>query len=65
MNHLGEENHKRIEDDIIKNVRYVFRLKKETHDNTIKDKKKNLFRLKNENEAIKDKIIRDIKIYLN
>ena len=40
MNHLGEENHKRIEDGIIKNVRYVFRLKKETHDNTIKDKKK-------------------------
>ena len=49
-----------MEDNIIKEVRNLFRLKKEIDGNTIKDVI-NLFRLKKENETIKEKIIRDIR----
>ena len=41
-------------------VRIIFRLKKETDDNTVNDIR-NIFRLKKENEAIKDRIIRKIR----
>ena len=56
----GLKKIKKIEDNIIKNVRNHFRLKKEIDDTTVKDIR-NLFRLKKENEAIKDRIIRDIR----
>ena len=52
------EEDKNIEDDIIKNVRNLLRLKqlqKETNDITIKDIR-NIFRLKKENKVIKDGI---------
>ena len=55
---LGEEN-------IIKDVRNLFRLeklKKETNDITIKDVR-NLSRLEKENEQIKDRILRDINVF--
>ena len=42
----------------IENIRNRFRLKNEIDENTVKDI--NLFRLKKENKAIKDRIIRDI-----
>ena len=45
--------------NIIKDVRNLFRLKKETNDTTIKDIKK-LLRLKKENEVIEDRILRYI-----
>ena len=51
---------KKIEKNIIKDVRNIFRLKKWIDDTTIKDIR-NLFRLKKEKETIKDKIIRDIR----
>ena len=47
----------KIEHNIIKNVRNLFRLKK-LGDNTTKNIR-NLFRLKKQNETIKDRIIRD------
>ena len=47
-----------MDDNAIKDVRNLFRLKKETNDTTIKDMR-NLFRLKKENEVIKDRTIRD------
>ena len=46
-----------MDDNAIKDVRNLFRLKKETNDTTIKDMR-NLFRLKKETEAI---IIKDIR----
>ena len=46
--------------NISKGVRNLFRLKKPVNDNTVKDIR-NPFRLKNENEASKDRIIRDIR----
>ena len=49
----------KMEDNIVKNDRNLFRLKKEIIYNTIKSKR-NLFKLKKENKAIKDRIIIDI-----
>ena len=43
-------------ENIIKDVRNLFRLAKEIDDTTIKDIR-NIFRLKKENKAIKDRII--------
>ena len=54
------EKDKKREDSIIKDVKNLFRRKKEIDDNKIKSIR-NLFRLKKENEAIKDRIIRDIR----
>ena len=55
------EKNKKIEDNIIKDVRDPFRLKKEIDDTTIKDII-NLFSLKKENEVIKeDRVKRDIR----
>ena len=51
---------KKIENNIIQDVRNLFRLKQEINDTAIKDIR-SLFRLKKENEAIKDRVIRDIK----
>ena len=48
-----------MEDNIVKDARNLFRLKKEIIYNTIKSKR-NLFKLKKENKAIKDRIIIDI-----
>ena len=45
---------------IFLDVRILFRFQKEIDDTTIKDII-NLFRLKKENEAIKDRVIRDIR----
>ena len=58
------------EENIIKDVRNICRLKKEKDDTTIKDIR-NLFRLKKETKVIKDRTFRDInkalsvKEYLN
>ena len=49
------------EEKIIKNIRNLFRLKKELNDTAIKDIRK-LFRLEKEIKGIKDRILRDIKI---
>ena len=49
----------KIEDNIITYVRNLFRLKKDIDDTAIKNI--NLFRLKHENEAIKNRVIGDIK----
>ena len=57
------EEDKNIEENIIKYVRNLFRLKnfkKEPNDTAIKDIS-NLFRLKKEKKPIKDKILRDIR----
>ena len=53
------EKDKNIEDNTIKDVRNLFRVKK-IDDTRIKDIR-NLFRLQKENEEIKDRIIRDIR----
>ena len=61
MESSGLEEDKNIEENIIKDIRNLFRLsklKKETKDAAIKSIR-NLFRLKKENKAIKDRIIRD------
>ena len=42
MNRLTDENDEKIEDNIIKDVRNLSRLKKEIDDNVIKDNKKSL-----------------------
>ena len=49
-----------LEDNIIKDVRNLVRLKKEIDDTAIKNIR-NLFRLTKENEAIKGRAIRDIR----
>ena len=57
------EEYKNIKENIIKEVRNLFRLeklKKERNDAAIKDIT-NLFRLKKWNKAIKDRIARDIR----
>ena len=59
MNRLRHDEDSRIEENIIKDVRNLFRLKKEENDNIIKNIR-NPFRLKKENEAIKDRITREI-----
>ena len=48
------------EENIIKDVRNYFRLKKELNYTAIKDIQ-NLFRLDKDTKAIKDRILRDIK----
>ena len=48
------------EENIIIDVRNLFRLKKEIDDTAIKNIRK-LFRLKKENKAIKYRILRDIR----
>ena len=49
-----------IEENIIKDVRNLLRLKEEINDNTIKDIR-NLFSPKKQNKAIKDRMTRDIR----
>ena len=46
--------------DTTKSVRNVFKLRKEIHENMIKDKRNN-FELKGGNGAMKGRIIRDIR----
>ena len=48
------------EENIIKDIRNLFRLKKEQNYTAIKDIR-NLFRQEKETKAIKDRILRDIK----
>ena len=68
MTHLRHEKDKNKEkkDILINNVRIfldvriLFRFQKETDDTTIKDII-NLFSLKKESEAVKDRVIRDIR----
>ena len=54
------EKNKINEDTIIKDVKNLFRLNKEIDDATSKEKI-NRFRLKEENEAIKDKVVEDVR----
>ena len=60
MSTLSESEKIRIEDNIINNIKNLFRLRKEIDNSATKDIR-NLFRLKKVNETIKDKIIVDIK----
>ena len=48
------------EENIIKDIRNHFRLKKELNYTAVKDIR-NIFKLEKETEAIKDRILRDIK----
>ena len=48
------------EENIVKDIRNLFRLKKELNYTAIKDVR-SLFRQKKETKAIKDRILRDIK----
>ena len=61
MNRLRQERNKRIKDSLIKDVRSLFRLKKTKPDGTVIKDMRTLFRLKR-NEAIKNRITRDITI---
>ena len=58
--HIMMESLSLEEEKIIKDIRNLFRLKKELNYHAIKDIK-NLFRLEKETKAIKDRIRRDIK----
>ena len=49
-----------VEEKIIKDVRNLFRLKKQIDDTAIKDIR-NLFRLKKGNKVIKGRVLRDIR----
>ena len=60
MNRLRLAKDKRIEGNLIKNVRSLLRLKKERDENTVKDKT-NLFRLRKKTETTKEKTVRDIR----
>ena len=60
VNALAESEKRKKEDNIIKDINNLFRLRKEIDNSATRDIR-NLFRLKKENETIKDKIIRDIK----
>ena len=51
---------KKIEENVIKDVRNLLRLKQEIDDTTIKNIR-NLFILQKEDKAIKNRIIRDIR----
>ena len=55
---LRLEKAKMVKQNIIKDVRNLFRIRKEIDGATIKDIS-NLFRLTKENEAIKDRVIRE------
>ena len=54
------EKDKKLEDNIIKDVTNLFKLKKEIDDTAIKNIR-NLFRVKKEIEIIKDRVIRYIR----
>ena len=54
------ENSRPQEENIIKDIRSLFRLKKEPNYAAIKDVR-NLFRLEKEAKAIKDRILKNIK----
>ena len=54
------ENQNPEEEKIIKDIRNLFRLKKELNYTAVKDIR-NLFRLEKETKAIKDRVLRDIK----
>ena len=54
------ENVSPDEEQIIKDIRNIFRLKREWNYTAIKDIG-NLFRLEKENKGIKDRILRDVK----
>ena len=56
MNVLWDSGERKRKDTIIKDIKNIFRRKKEIDNSTIKDITK-----KKENETIKDRIIRDIK----
>ena len=56
MNVLWDSGERKRKDTIIKDIRNIFRRRKEIDNSTIKDITK-----KKENETIKDRIIRDIK----
>ena len=49
-----------IDENIIKDVRNIFKLKKKMDENSIKYVRNN-FQLKKENKVIKERIIRDIR----
>ena len=57
---LAESEQRKREDNFIKDIKNIFRLRKEIYNSAAKDIR-NLFGLKQENKTIKDKIIRDIK----
>ena len=56
MNVLWDSGERKRKDTIIKDIKNIFRLRKEIDNSAIKDITK-----KKENETIKDRIIRDIK----
>ena len=60
VNVLSESEKRKGEDNTIKDIKNLFRSRKDIDNSATKDQR-NLFRPKKENEAIKDKIIRDIK----
>ena len=60
MNRLRLAKDKRIEANLIKDVRSLLRLKREKDENTVKDRT-NLFRLRKETETIKEKTVGDIR----
>ena len=60
MTCLRHEKNKNMEDNTVKDVRNLFRLRKEIDDTSIKEIIY-LFRLKEENEAIKVRVIREIR----
>ena len=60
MTALAESEQRKREDNFIKDIKNIFRLRKEIYNSAAKDIR-NLFGLKQENKTIKDKIIRDIK----
>ena len=55
---------KAIEDNFIKDVRNLFKLKKEIDGTTIKDIRY-LFRLNKENETMKDRVIKILETFLS
>ena len=57
--HIMMENQRPEEENIIKDIRHLFRLKKINF--TVIKGIRNLFRLEKETKAIKDRILRDIK----
>ena len=62
MNALSYLEERKKEDNIIKDIKNLFRLKKAIDDSTTKDAR-NLFRRRKGNKTIKDKMIRDIKVF--
>ena len=60
LNYIMIENSRPQEENIIKDIRNLFRLKKEPNYAAIKDVR-NLFRLEKEAKAIKDRILKNIK----